>query len=274
MSTTTEKLLQASWKITQDDKGLTGQLSVVVPRTEIFDSHLPVPGDPWPLDEELPYLRCKNAEWQPLGTDGVVQCTYYYTTDRMLGDEFAEVSSDWSGEVVDQTKGYVWETAGTPVQEDIPSIIPLIEYTMRVRVTAPPYEAISAAINCVNDRVFRGFAAGCLRFEGANTSESYDIRGQLISCNTTYKFTGRRRSWQEVWRPPLIARDGDGRERYYQGQDETKPDYSPTQDGQPVYVSGAAGQGGWDRPKLGSACRYPVCDFATMLGLPKLLGDE
>lgn len=277
--TISQSLLQASWKLDQDNKGMTGTLSVVVPRASIFDPGLPVPGQPWPLDEQLPFLRCVSAEWQPLGADGVVQCTYHYSTERQLGDDFSEVSSDWSVELVDQTRGWTWESLGAKVDIDIPTPIPLIEYTMRAKVFAPPYEAISTAIESVNDRVFRGFAAGCLRFDGASTSESYDIDGELVSCQTTYKFTGRKINWQYVWRPPLTARDGNGRERYYQGQDSEKPDYSVALDGQPVYASGAAGTGGWDRPKNGTdeagqpIYRYATCNFAKVLGLPTLPGD-
>lgn len=267
------KLLQAAWSLGQDDKGMTGTLSVIVPRNAIFDPGLPVPGSPWPLDEYLPFLRCVSASWEPLGADGVVKCTYQYSTERELGEEFAEISSSWDVELIDQTKGYTWETAQTPVEIDIPTPVPLTEYSMRMRVIAPPYEAISQAIQCVNDRIFRGFAIGCLRFDGASTEESYDIAGNLVSCQTTYKFSGRKRSWQEVWRPPLIARDGEGNERYYQGQDPDKPDYDTSKDGQPVYVSGAAGSGAWDKPKSGNDYRYPECNFAAVLGLPRLLGD-
>jgi hypothetical protein len=191
-----------------------------------------------------------------------------------LADEFAEISSDWSGELVDNTSGYTWFTAGTPVQISIPTSVPLAEYTMRMRLESPPYEAIAAATDCVNDRVFRGFAVGCLRFDGASTSESYDISGNIISVATTYKFTGRKVSWQYCWRPPLIARDGNGKERYYQGYDAAGQDYDAAKDGQPVYVADAViGAGAWDQPVIAGHGRYAVCDFATVLGLPKMIGD-
>jgi hypothetical protein len=272
----TDKITQASWKLTQDSKGMTGELSVVVPRANKFDTDMPGPGDVWPFPEDNApvFLRCVSAEWSALGHDDVCQGTYYYSTERQLGEEFAEVSCDWSGELVDQTKGWEWEDTGNPVDIEIPTAVPTVEYAMRRRVAPPPYEAVSEAINKVNDRVFRGFSAGCLRFDGISNSESYDINGNVISTSVTYKFTGRGISWQQVWRPPVIARDADGREMYYQAQDPNNTaTYSETLDGQPIYVSGDAGTGGWDKPTLDDEYRYGVCDFGAVLALPKLPGD-
>lgn len=267
-----DKLTIAGKKLHQDAKGLTGTISYLVPEADMFSPELPLPGWPWPGPHDLPMLRCVEANWSEEEC-GYWRAEYEYSTERQLGDEFAEVSSDWGVELVDQTKGYTWEAANTVVDIDIPTPIPLIDYTMRLRVNPPPYDAISEALQCVNDRTFRGFAAGCLRFEGASTSESYDIDANIISVQTTYKFTGRKISWLYAWRPPLIARDGNGRERYYQGEDNAKPDYSVALDGQPVYVGGTAGTGGWDRPKLSGAYRYGECNFRSVLNLPVLPGD-
>ncbi len=243
-----DKLTIAGKKLHQDSKGMTGTISYLVPEADIFNPALPLPGWPWPGPHDLPMLRCVGADWSE-EESGLWRAEYEYSTERQLGEEFAEISSDWSAELVDQTRGYTWEDAETSVDIDIPTPVPLIEYTMRMKETAPAYNAISAAINCVNDRVFRGFAAEHLRFDGASTSESYDISGRVVSCQSTYKFMGRTVSWQQVWRPPLIARDGSGRERYYQGQDSGKPDYSVALDGQPIYVAGTAGTGAWDKPQ-------------------------
>lgn len=275
----TDKILVASKKLHQDTKGMTGSISYLIPEASIFDPSLPVPGAVWPGPQDLPFLRCIEANWTE-AQSGYWSIEYNYSTERQLGDEFAEVSSDWSAELVDNTRGFTWKTAGNKVDISIPTPVPLTDYTMKMRLTSPPYDAIAAAIQHVNDRVFRGFAAGCLRFDGASTSESYTIDGEMLSCQTTYKFTARAIDWNYAWRPPVIARDGTGKERYYQGADASAPDYSTANDGQPVYVAGTPGTGGWDRPKNGvdpvtglDIYRYASCDFASVLGLPKLVGD-
>lgn len=268
-----DRLTVAGMELHQDAKGMTGRRSYLVPADRIFDPELPLPGFPWPGPPEvIPHLRCVEANWTE-EESGLWRAEYLYSTERQLGDEFAEVSTSWGLETVDQTRGYVWETTGAPVQEAIPTQVPVMEYVMTMRVMPPPYEAVQQAVNKVNDRVFRGFARGTLRFDGTATSESYDRPGQVISCQVVYKFSWRGLDWNYCWRPPLQARDGNGNPRYYQGQDNTKPDYNTALDGQPVYVSGSAGQGGWDRPKLGNNYRYEYCNFAQVLGLPKLPGD-
>ena len=268
-----DKLTIAGMSLHEDGKGMTGTRSYLVPAADIFDTSLPVRGYPWPGPPYvLPNLLCVEADWEE-EESGLWRAIYHYSTERQLGDEFAEVSMDWGLETVDVTRGYEWEDVETPVQEDIPTQVPIVDYTMRMRRDPPPYDAVRDAINKVNDRKFRGFEEHCLRFDGVSTTESYDLSGEVVSCQSVFKFSGRFVDWNLCWRPPLQARDANGNPAYYQGEDAAAPFYNTALDGQPVYVSGAAGTAGWDAPVLSSSYRYGEADFATVLGLPKLVGD-
>lgn len=267
-----DKLSIAGMTLHQDAKGMTGMRSYLVPEADIFNTELPVPGYPWPGPPSvLPQLLCVEANWREEEA-GYWRAEYKYSTERTLGDEFAEVSTDWSLETVDHTRGYEWESAGYPVDIDIPTLSPVMDYTMRLRINPPPYDAVRDAINKVNEKKFRGFEAGCLRFDGCYTNESYDIDGQVIGCQTVYKFAGRDVDWNYCWRPPLQARDSYGNPAYYQGQDNSKDFYDTALDGQPAYVTAYATPA-WDKPVFGGNYRYDTCDFADVLGLPKIVGD-
>lgn len=259
----------------RDGKGTTASLVVLCQLADVYpvyDPSLPQYGEPLP---GMPYLRCVQISAQE-GMAGEVEVTAQYSTERQLADEFYETSIDFGLETGDCTSGWTWETAGTPVETQIPTIIPVEGYSITMRVTSAPEEAILAAINCVNDRIFHGHAAGTMRFDGANTSESYDSDGSLISVRTTYSWTVKTRSHNEDWRPPLQARDIDGNLIYYHNIDAGEPYYTEdsTLIATPVWVSGTPGTGGWDKMTYDGGYRYAECDFATVLGIPKKTGDE
>lgn len=269
-------------KLHQDGKGLTGTKVFLCDWDDVDPAPivgLPHYDDPWSVS--LPYLRVVDIDADDNGS-GLCEYTVQYSTERQLGETFYETTLDYGLEQIDCTKGYTWETAGTPVTIDIPTLVPVIIYTIRLRQPGPPVNDVVAAQNKINDRVFHGFTAEHMRFDGAGTEESFDSSGNIISVQTIYKFTIRDRSHNEVWRDPLQARDIDGNLIYWQNIDEDQPFYSVdnTLVGTPVWVNqvtghetAVAGTGDWDRPMLDDDYRYELCDFASVLDLPTKPGD-
>jgi hypothetical protein len=264
------------WKLTQDDKGMTGTVIYIVDYTAIFDATLPEPGSTWYINGySLPYLKCKNAEWDSLGGD-LVQCTYHYSTDRQLSATFFEASLSYESETVDMTRGYTWETAGNPVTINIPTEVPVAIYTVKIKNESTPRNAVASAQKCLNSKIFHGFPIENLRFDGCNTDASYTLSGGELNVVSTYKFTAKTQSHNYCWRQPQISVDDQGNQQYWQNTDSTNTaTYTTTSAlvGSPVYVSGVPGTGGWDKPILSGNYRYPTCDFAAVLGLPTIAGD-
>jgi len=270
-------------KLHQDSKGLTGTRIYLCDWADVDPAPiagLPHYGDPW--SPELPFLRVVSIDAEDNGS-GYAEYIVQYSTERQLGEAFFEASLDYGLEQIDCTKGYVWETAGTPVTMDIPPYVSVLVYTIRMRQPAPPYQDVVMAQDKINSKIFHGFARETMRFEGASTEESYDSNGNIISVQSSYRFIIRTRSHNEAWREPLQARDADGNPIYWHNIDPNKPFYTtdPTKIATPVWVNqvpgneGAiAGTGGWDKMKNGTSYRYELCDFAAVLGLPKKTGDE
>ncbi|MCL5105665.1 MAG: hypothetical protein M1133_16355 [Armatimonadetes bacterium] len=268
-------------ELNHDEKGLTGKIVYICDWTDIDPApiaSLPKRGDAWP---DNAYLRCVHISANEIDYN-VGEYTAYYSTERQLAEEFCEVSLDYGLETGDYTEGWTWETAGTPVTDQIPTSSPVGIYTIRVREPGPPEEKILEAMNKVNSKVFRGYAVENMRFDGASTSESYDINGDIIAVATTYKFTIRDRSHNQAWRKKLQALDIDGNPIVWQHIDAGEPYYTTdsAKIGTPVWVNQVTGQEayvsgtcGWDKPTNGGAYRYGTCDFAAVLGLPKKIGD-
>jgi hypothetical protein len=228
-------LLPNSWKLAQDRKGMTGTRTYLVKESDVFDAGLPSPGDPWPGPPAiLPWLLCISADWEGTAS-GKALCTYNYSTERQLGENFIEVSVSQGQETLDITRGYVWESAGTPVEIAIPTVIPVDIITIKVKTAAPPRAALLAARNKVNQYTYHGYAAGCLRYDGCDTDEGYDVDGSLTGVMSTHKFTGRDTSWQYAYREPLQAKTSTGQLRFWQSTDATAPDYTtnPALSGRP-----------------------------------------
>jgi hypothetical protein len=216
------------------------------------------------------------------GQAGECEYTAQYSTERQLGEEFYETSLDFGIEVIDCTKGYIWETTGTPVTIDIPSEESVSIYTIKMRAAITDYAAIWNNVGSINSKVFHGFGVGLLRFNGATTDESYDANGNLLSVYSVYKFTKRERDHNYFWREPLQARDIDTNPLFWQNLDASQPFYTinPAKAATPVWINEVPGQeanlagiGDWDKPKNGSDYRYKSCDFAAVLGLPTKAGD-
>jgi hypothetical protein len=261
-----------------DAKGLVGKVVYLCNWSDVDPAplgDLPKVGDSWSFD--LPYLVCVQVEARE-GSIGECEFVAHYSTDRQLAEEFYEASWDWDFEVIDCTRGYVWRDVGTPVDVDIPTVMPVASYRITMRRLAPPNDVIDSVMGKVNDRKFHGCAAGTLRFDGCGTDESYDLAGALLSVRTVYKFTKRQRPHNEAWREPLQARDENGELMYWSDViDSELPNYTEdaTKIATPYYVSGDAGTAGWDEPQdsLGDP-RYGEADFATVLDIPVQAGDD
>ena len=277
-----DQFIPATATLHQDNKGMTGQVTYRVEEADLFNPLLPTPGDVWPGPQDLPYLRCIEANWTQ-NECGWWTAVYEYSTERQLGEDFCDVSVSGAVENVDTTQGWTWKDTGTKVEIDIPTPIGVEVYEITMRKETLDYGALRTAINCVNDRVFHGYAAGTLLLETYRVTQSYTLAGETSSAQISYSFKYNPNGHNMVWRPPLQDVDADGNGLVYQNKDSEKTD-SYTTDvtlvGAKVYVNSAApvggkpaGVGAWDTPQLNGANRYDECDFAATLGLPKNPGD-
>jgi hypothetical protein len=277
-----DKISVAGIKLHQDNKGMTAIRSYLVPSADIFDTALPYPGTPWPGPPYvIPNLVCIEGNWEE-EESGLFRATYDYSTERNLGDDFVDVSVDYATETMDTTRGGTWLVAGTKVQQSIPTVTGVEIYSLTLKTTAAPKDQIRVVRNTVNEHTFHGYLPETLRFDGATMSYSYDIDGNTISQQVTYKFTARDRSHNYIWREPVIDVDKDGNEIVYQNKDVTKTDsYTTDADllGTKKVVGDPAGSAGWDKPTFGVdgdgnyIYRYNTSDFAMALGLAMEPGD-
>lgn len=241
---------------------------------ETEDPALPVYGSAF--DSANPQLVCVDIAYdQDEAYSAIVTC--HYSNQGIYGADFYTENLDFSCEVLDTTRSCTWETAGTPVDIPISTIYPIVEYSVGIKVETAPIPAIISAVGKLNSKIFHGCAAETLLFEGANVAASYDKNGNASSFNVTYKFLYRQRSHNMAWREAK-QKYVNNMPQYYQSESASSPNYTTdsTKDSQPVYVSGTAGTGAWDKPidESTGKYRYETCDFAAVLGLPKQAGDE
>lgn len=269
-----------------DGKGLVWTVELICDCSDIepfYSPFLPKIGDAW--SPQLPYLKCVNIDVDELEErPGICRFVADFSSEGVSAEEYVQIRVEHSLRASDVTKSRTWESTGTPVLTDITTDEPVTHYIMTVRDVSAPYEKIQQAIGKINEKKFRGFAPETMRFDGADTEESYDQEGNLLSVTTTYSFTVLDKSHNYDWRPALIARDVDYNEIYWQCIDEDEPFYTtdPTKVGTPVYVNQLEGQSnnpagvaGWDKAKDSNGkYKYELCDFATVLGLPRAPGDE
>jgi len=272
-----DQFIPATATLHQDSKGMTGQVTYRVEEADLFSPLLPTPGDAWPGPQDLPYLRCIEANWTQ-NECGWWTAVYEYSTERQLGEDFCDVSIDGSVENVDTTAGWTWENAGTKVEIDIPTAIGVENYQLTMKKETLDYNALSTSVNHVNDRTFHGYPEGTLLFETYRVSQSYTLAGETSSAQVVYNFKYKGNGHNTLWRPPLQDVDEDGNGLVYQNKNSDKTDSYTTNAaliGTKVYVSGTAGTGAWDKPKdANNNYRYGECDFAATLGLPKIPGDD
>lgn len=266
-----------------NDKGWKGSLSIIVPSVQMYDA--PKPGDPWPfLTHNLPHLKCIAVDWLEL-TDSMVRIKCEYSTDAETEDsEYYEASLDFGMRTVDKTRGWVWRDTDRAVTQQIETEISTTSYTIKMRRTTSPFEVIQSAIGRLNDRKFHGMEAETMRFLGCREDQSRGFNRELLKVTSDYVFAVLPHSHQLVEREPLIDVDQDGNDIIWQNKEPTKPGYTTdaSKVGTPVYVSGIAGQPGLDMPlnlydlddDSNPRPRYGLCDFAGVLGLPTVDGDD
>jgi|GEM_PF-5680367 len=235
--------------------------------------------EPW--SSALPTIGCSYSTTYPdlicvdINVDdenvhgALVTCEF--SNLGFYGEDFWSVSHDYSCEVLDTTKGMIWEDTGTSVEIPVSTIMPIDEITISGKVSTAPSSAIKSAEGKLNNATFLGYPAEQVMFEGAHTDCDIDENGNITNYIVEYKFLARQRSHNEALREAKIKLV-DGMPQYYQCTDPDKPNYTTdaTQDSQPVYVSGLAGQSKWTKPKdpTTNKYRYETCDLQTALGLP------
>lgn len=277
----------ASRNVEVSGDGLTGRRSWQVLWNEIepeYDPYLrgfPRRGDSWP---DCPTLRIVNLSHQQVTqtNEGIVaRITAQYSTNQDLketAEEWVEESLRGRLESGQRIVGWSWTDAGTKVTQEITLPEFSGELSITMRQVMDRSATVMSCIGSINDRVFRGVAAGCLQLQDVSQDTKYDpYSGEFKECKLTFSFGVRRRSWNLEWREPLAARTADGRERYWQDQNSAADDYTTdtTLVGTPVYVTGAPGTAAWDTPKGPSdENKYTAIDMASLLGIPIKLGDD
>jgi hypothetical protein len=254
--------------------GVVGTMVFRAPNTDSWPvSGVPVVGDPWSAG--YPSLKCVGVGAVEEAFDWIITCRF---NTKPQGEDMATESWDFGCEVLDTTKGMVWETAGSVCDVPVSTIYPVQGYVITLRDVLPNREAIQAATGKLNSQIFRGYAAETMLFEGAEVRVSYGV-AEILTAEVQYRFVVRSRSHNEVWREArqLLIK---GVPQYYQKQDPAKDYYTDEgtgdpKEGDPVYVAGTPGTSGWDKPKdpLTSKYRYETCDFAAELGITELDGD-
>lgn len=287
----------ATRQLTVDQNGYTGTIELLVPMDEVdpvYDPYgrgFPRIGDLWPGMEQ-PQLRCTRIRITDAGmlANGQVKCavSVEYATNTDLGDGFTpfyRVTVDGGVETLAAgTGGWVWESTGTPVTEDLQLLSQRCDIRVSGHIVGPVDEApMLACLGCVNDRRFLGRPANTLRLESYSWRPVYDDRGLVIAYDVEYMFQYRSRDWNMMWRSAVQARGSDGRLLHWQNEDDTQPTYTtdPEKIGTPIWVneyptpnSNPAGVGDWDRPLAGGEPVYTAVDFAGVLGIPPRAGDD
>lgn len=206
-----------------------------------------------------PALRLKETTVEPItqnrGSTGYDECriTCQYATFEFIDDQPVE-SGSISGEALEVGLGRRWASTGRSVQQAVSVIFPLMDWAVRMTMRSVPKAAILDRVGKVNWAPFLGFPRETLLFHGADWDSRFDYERQTYIYSVNFHFTYRPMGWNVQWRAPVQARQ-DGILLY---QD----------DGEPVFVSGSAGEGGWDRmvPPI-----YEMREFNALFGWPPLM---
>jgi hypothetical protein len=244
---------------------------------------LPKHGDPW--SDACPMLKVVHAHAQR-GQENECEYAVDYSTGGQLAEGFFEVRFSGDVKCVNRLKGWTWQDAGTPVQIDINEALPIGRYSLRMKQLTDPKAAMIAAAGMVNSKVFHTFQPGTLMFNCIESEASYDDEGLPVSWMTQYFFQWDPEGFFVEWRDPLYKRwmDGEllGEEIYW--HDKALPNIpedpyvttDPALCWTKVPAEGVPGTGGFDTPidPATGDKRYAECDFAAVLGLAKLPGDD
>jgi len=165
----------------------------------------------------------------------------------------AQQTWDISSEYLESGLSRTWKLAGTRIEEGATQavLVPQCAYTYQVATTSPPAGSVIAMAGKVNQSQAFGVSAGHLLFTGAHVTQNWDESGDKF-YDTTYNFIYRTRRWNEVWRAGRQKRDENGALMWN------------ATTGDPVYVDGEAGVGGWDEP---DPPLYEEADFSQLQGV-------
>lgn len=220
-------------------------------------------GDPFPGE---PRLRCYEINVKPLTPNTsdnaerpADQCIVEarYAVKKNL-DTKPQITLEAGGKVLETGLGRTWQGTGKPVlQSQGVFFATCIWNITMIYPSGAPLATIMNNLNKVNAARFLGAASETLLLESANISARYDYENDLWYDEVAYRFNWQSCPWNVVWRAPVQARDAAGLV------------WTGAQLDEPVWVSGPAGVGGWDRmsPEL-----YSKTDFGPMLNMPPSRG--
>lgn len=185
------------------------------------------------------------------GTYEYCKITATYSTFQQI-DAAPQESWEFGGEVLETGLGRLWWGAQTYCEQSFGVYYPNAIRTLTVVRNDIPIIPILNALGKVNWTTFMGIPAEQMLFEGATTESWYDYERNRYFYRCSYRFLVRPISHNMVWRAPRQARDETGQLIF-------------DNDGNPVFVDGPAGVGGWDRPYPNL---YELGDFNPLFGLP------
>ena len=231
---TTPRVKYGSLKLTKTRTGYTGERVLICDYAD-WKSHAPAIGDPFPNE---PYLRCSSVDMDGYGApDGNGGYAKALLTCRYATFQYVESapldSAEFGGEMLQTGVGRSWVIAGTTCEQSQAIFIPNIVRNVQNIMLAVPYSQILACIGKINSAEFLGFGPGCVLFEGASSEPQFDYERGVYIYRVTYRFNVRPQSWNIVWRAPKQSRDQEGNGLF-------------NSSGDPIYVGGTAGTGGWD----------------------------
>lgn len=256
---------------------MTAKKVLVCDWVDLTNPLLPSLGDIF--DEAFPLLKCINIQADQIDNGRQARFVAQYSTDGKTGEGFYTRTMDFSCEILNSTESMTWANAGTPVSIPISTIKPTCDFTLTVKKDSYSLLDIWNTVGHVNDRVWQGAEPETILCLGVSVGESYDDSGSLLDVNLSYKFTKKDRSWNEAWRSAQ-QQMLEGIPQHYQVLDPDKRYYTTdlSKDSVPVWVSGAAGTAGWDRPSHVvdgvTKYMYDTIDLAGTLGLPTYAGDD
>lgn len=182
------------------------------------------------------------------------QITCEYSSFQKI-DTAPVITFDVSGEVVETGLGRKWKWAGTTCDQAQGVIYPQMEITINLVMAAMPQSIIIDRVGKVNYIPWQGYPAETLLYLGASTEARWDYQRRTYIYRVAHKFLFRPRGHNVIWRAPRQARDDSGALKWKDPETQCEP----------VFVTGRAGQGGWDRP---IPPLYEYADFNPLIGLP------
>ena len=265
----TESVLKEKYesgRVTVNKLGITGERTFQVDwEYRLVDANgIPqVMIDDW-FDADNQELKCCEINYEGYG--GIEQntsssnygnfkkciITARYSTYEFL-DDLPTETWEFGGEVLETGLGRHWLYGGTANDQAQGVYYPNIIRSITFVWDTVPVAEILLCQGKVNSSWFQTFPPETLLFEGATIASRADYERGKYLYTITYKFLYRSLGHNVVWRAPRQARDDAGNLLFETGT------------GDPEFVSGAAGIGGWDRtvPAL-----YETANFNPIFGWP------